>query len=603
MRKLAKDVKRRWGKSLQKLVHNIYDELVSQQITPFYTNEAQIVVAKMMKEDQYEDLIPGYLKYCKQFESKPDPNSITSRVVTGKDECHPWKKDRITLALKREGGIPPDLAKQVADAIETKISHANTRYITTSQIRELINSELFSMGHSYYRQRQSSLGIPKFNLKKLLYPKYQQGATKNINELIWQISSIILKQYSLEEVFAAEIVKAHLKGQIHIEGISLPMKFFTLMLDSIYHTFGKRAETQGRIISLVALIEKMRPYVYDSLNIKHLDDYLDSAKSEDIESLLIGLTHNFDYLFSCCFYLKNSPGEFTDELVDAYRGIDKANKRAFLPQVVVPLPQEYWERNKQRDSLRKLCELSLEMRRVFFAFQPPYLGNWPSKNSLALDTIVLNLVQASYEAGPKNLGKFWDKLNETFSIVLKAHLDKRRFMLSLSEGPLQDLFQSPFETSYPIDEAVCFLEIVGLAESIFLLTGQEMHQEEGWEISIQTLARLQELTQNVEEKHGIRIKLVDYMQDGEAERRFVKNDLERYPELKNIFPEAVYTKGPHFRLANLSMNAKEQIQREAELHSFFPGTIHLMPEMDANELMKILEFAGRETEVSGIKIC
>lgn len=539
--------------------------------------------------------------------------TLTSSVITTQDQYVPWNRGKITAALEREANIPLEVANLVAESVEAKIKKLQITHITTSQIRELVDSELFSMGHPIYRQRQSIMGISKFNLKNWLYPQYQQGTSENIGDLVNHVASVIFRQYSMEEVFAPEIAEAHLSGAIHIKGLSWPMKFFSLLFDiKESGLFEKSMCPEELLAYLIAAIEKIHPYVYGPLNLCGIDTCLQnlptcSQKGKNkavsyIRSLLVGLTHNYNKLPAYCFVCHNTPGDFSKQLYSAYSDIDRKNKRGFLPTIVQPISSESFE-TTSKSALLDICRLSVQMRKVTFSLRQPYLAAWPNPKKITwvLDTIAINLVQASCKAGEKQLGKFWDKLSEIFSIVVKAHLDKKRFFGSLAEGPLKNFFQNFGGRQSPLTTAGCFLEIVGLPESVLYLTGKEMNEEEGWEVAIQTLARLKELADDAIEKHGIHLYLVNYMKTGEAEQRFVKLDSERFPFLENFFPEATYTKGPHFR-TTASLSSKEQIEREGILHRYIPSTIILMPELDPQELFELLQFAHIKTQAVGLCI-
>lgn len=512
------------------------------------------------------------------------------------NEHIPWDKNKIANALELESNLPQDIAEEIAQAVEAKVQRNHVRDMTPAQIRELVNGELLSRGYPHI-QRQSLLSIPKFNLKSLLYPDHCHRAARDIPQLFSAIASIVLSQYSMEEVFAQDVVDAHIAGEIHIEGISFPMKIFAVLFyPQIRSIFADGNNPEDFIISLMVETEKILPFVHDSVNIYHLDKYLHPEISL-IRSLLVALTHNFYRIAPFCFILENPPGEFASQLITVYREADILNKRGLLPHLAIPIHEESFRKHREAHTAQ-VCELALDMRKVTFWFKDSY-PNWPDPSRIcwALDSISLNLVRAACHA-KKQLGKFWNEIGRIFGIAVKAHLDKKRFLLSLAEGPLQGLF----EDEKLGDKPGCFLEIVGLPESVLYLTGREMSDEEGWEVAVQTLARLQELGQNVAADHGIEMRMVDYLRNNKAEKRFVSLDMEKFPDLKQTFPETVYTKGPHFRLAT-PMPPKEMIMREGKLHRYLPCAVPLMPEIDQRELLEILRYASQETEAVALRIC
>ena len=610
------------AQTLPQVVQAVLQKLSSLEIPSFYSEEAQVVIVDMMKQTNCEPLVQPYLQYCSERrylderKSKQQRSSHAMRkppqsdrshgryfVVTPKDECLPWEKEKITTALEREGEIPYEVASQIAHVVESKIFQSQLRHITTAQIRELVNNELFSMGYRTQLQKKGMLGLPKFNLKSMLYHEYQQGVTQEVGELIAAIASTILHQYSLEEVFGQEVVDAHLSGLMHIEGIAWPVQIFsTLLKPAITSIFGELESPEEQVVAILTAAEKFLPYTLHSCNIVGIDSYLKSSEVPTLRALIAGLSHHFYRSFPYAFWLQRPPGEFSDRLFQVYQEIDKRNLRNFLPALTIPVDRQSF--GPSRPSLLRMCEMARRIRKVTFMFRENTPAVWPDPANLpfAFDSIALNLVHAALLAGKHQLGEFWNKLSELMLLVIRAHLDKKRFFSSLAEGPLRLLFQDKSKDLQGLENMAGFVEVIGLPEAIYYLTDLEMDEGEGWEMAIQTLARIKELAESAWQKHLIHICPVDYMRTSEAQQRFAKTDMEKFPEARNLFCDSVYTKGPHFRLGH-NLTLREKIRREGQLHRYLPSAIALMPEMDENELCELLRFTFEETEAMALRIC
>jgi hypothetical protein len=606
--------------SMPQLTTIILQKLIEHGLETFHDDKARNVVVTVLEELRYAALIPPYLRYCQEREQmaasaahvvrhtaaacdeadKPAVETTgDSPVVTSGNEYLPWEKNKIAQALEREGQIPMDVANQVAHVVESKILHAKIRYIATAQIRELVNSELFAMGYRAQLQKQSLLGIPKFNLKCLLYPEYQQGATKDMDGLLHEIAAVILRQYALEEVFGQEVLDAHLSGKIHIEAVSWPMKIFALLLPS--HALNlKDLTAEEQVFTLSSDVELLLPFIYHSILLCGADAVAQPPHAPWLRLFLLSLSRNFSRPAPCTLSLTRAPGIFTDTLCQVYQEIDSRNLRHCLPAFVLPLNGEWSE---LLPALSSLCPFACRMHKVTFALRPPYLAEWPGagETSWALDSLAINLVEAAYRAGKQQVGKFWDELAAFFRLVILVHLDKKRFFISLAQGPLQTFCQPPWQPLYPMAGIGCFLEIVGLPEAVLYLTGQEMSEGEGWELAVQTLTRLNELAINAMHTHNIHILLTDYMQNSEAQERFCRLE-QQNGKHQDVFAGTVYTKGPHFRLGT-TLSLREKIRREGMLHRLMPATVSLMPEMDSAELTELLRFARDETECLAIRVC
>lgn len=595
----------------------ILQKLVEHGLENFHDFRAQNIVVSVLEELHCQPLTVPYLRYCQERTQAALPTPHTGKmaaagetgkladippatqspVVASHEEYLPWEKNKITQALEREGEIPGEIASQVAHIVESKILQAKIRYITTAQIRELVNSELFEMGYRVQLQKQSLLGIPKFNLKCLLYPDYQQGATRDFDGLLREIAAVVLRQYALEEVFGQEVMDAHLSGKIHIEAVSWPMKLFALLLPSPARLPMANQSAEEQAVSLAVHVEQLLPFTYQSMHLCDVDT-LGQPQRGWLRLLLLALTRNFSRPAPCELSLARAPGEFTELLCQVYQEIDGCKQLPYLPPVIFPLNGEW---AAMQNFMPALCRFACQLHKATFALRPPYLASWPGSGDVpwALDTIVVNLVEAAYRAGKQQIGRFWEQLADFFTLVIKAHLDKKRFFSSLAQGPLQTFFQSPWQELYPLDKIGCFLEIVGLPEATLYLTGQEMSSEEGFDMAVQTLARLNELSVNALKTHNIRIFIADYMKNSEAQERFCR--LEQSNSHHEAFAGTIYTKGPHFRLGN-DIHLRDKIRREGLLHRYVPATVSLMPEMDADELSSILQFAREQTECLAIRV-
>jgi anaerobic ribonucleoside-triphosphate reductase len=281
-------------------------------------------------------------------------------------------------------------------------------------------------------------------------------------------------------------------------------------------------------------------------------------------------------------------------MCDCYEKWDTILQRNFLPQLVIPVDANFCQQNQEL--WLRICKIALSMRKFIFNFSPSYLGIWPKSLEITscLDKISVNLVQAAYKAGKEN--KFWKELEGVMGLVVKAHLDKRRFFINLGEFPLSCLEAN----LYSPEKMACFVEIIGLPEAIFFLTGQEMTKEIGWKMASQIFLWLQNFTQQVWKQHGVQMKIVDSFANP-AMSKFVRMDQEIFPELKNFFPEAMYTQGPHFRM-NSSLSLREKIVKESELQQFIPAVLSLMPEIKPEELFSLLVFSSNAKALA-LRIC
>ncbi len=146
-----------------------------------------------------------------------------------KDELTPWNKRLIAFALQKEADIEPVVADEIASEVEKKIFDSGIRRISTSLIRELVDNELFDRGFSAKLQKQSMIGMPKYDLDELIFSKSKENSniTANNPEAInLAIAENTLKQYALQEIFTKEVADAHLKGMVHLHDLGYPTRVY-----------------------------------------------------------------------------------------------------------------------------------------------------------------------------------------------------------------------------------------------------------------------------------------------------------------------------------------------------------------------------------------
>ena len=159
-----------------------------------------------------------------------DSTDMALLVSTGQgDQVLPWNKERIAKALMIESGLQEDLAHKVAKAVEERVFASGLTRISTDLVRELVDNELFEMGMTKRLEKQKILGMPKYDLQRLIFSKSQENSniTANNPEAInLTIAENTLKQYSLDEIFSEQVAEAHLQGRIHLHDLGYPTRVY-----------------------------------------------------------------------------------------------------------------------------------------------------------------------------------------------------------------------------------------------------------------------------------------------------------------------------------------------------------------------------------------
>ncbi len=144
-------------------------------------------------------------------------------------EMFKWDRAKIAQALVKEAELDIKVAGKIASNVEKKIIASGMKKLTTSLIRELVDSELFVMGYSAKLKKQVSLGMPTYDLEQMIFSKSRENSnvTANNPEAInLTIAETTLKQYALNNIFSSEVSGAHMKGMLHLHDLGYPVRVY-----------------------------------------------------------------------------------------------------------------------------------------------------------------------------------------------------------------------------------------------------------------------------------------------------------------------------------------------------------------------------------------
>jgi ribonucleoside-triphosphate reductase len=170
------------------------------------------------------------LSVRKQVTKSGDTTDAALMVdLVSKDESFPWDKRKIAIALEKEAELSEVVAREIASVVEGRIFASGLNRITTSLIRELVDNELFERGYNAKLEKQTSIGMPKFDIEQLIYSKVKENsniATNNPEAINLAVAENTMKQYALQEVFSKDVAEAHTSGMVHIHDLGYPTRVY-----------------------------------------------------------------------------------------------------------------------------------------------------------------------------------------------------------------------------------------------------------------------------------------------------------------------------------------------------------------------------------------
>jgi len=139
----------------------------------------------------------------------------SSMMIVRRSEhlMEPFDRRKITAALVREAKLTPRLASEVAALAEEKLSNLRVKYLTAPLIRELVNTILLDMGLEKYRHRLTRVGMPVYDVSRLLRKVEETGDYRVFLE---EAAGAVAEEYLLLNMLPRRVAEAHISGRIDL---------------------------------------------------------------------------------------------------------------------------------------------------------------------------------------------------------------------------------------------------------------------------------------------------------------------------------------------------------------------------------------------------
>ncbi|HJT48056.1 MAG TPA: anaerobic ribonucleoside-triphosphate reductase [Nitrososphaeraceae archaeon] len=154
------------------------------------------------------------LSLARQIEERSIIESGKMYVRTSKHSIEEFSSLKIIQSLVREGNMPLEQANKITEEVENKIYKFQTAYLTSSLIRETVNSVLIEHGYEEYRNKMARLGMPASDIADLLNDA--DRAKNGVDSILLKASHSIFSEYLMINTLTKDIADMHLAGEINI---------------------------------------------------------------------------------------------------------------------------------------------------------------------------------------------------------------------------------------------------------------------------------------------------------------------------------------------------------------------------------------------------
>jgi len=393
--------------------------------------DVQDMVEKVLMEKGHARTAKAYIlcrerknqqRIRRMLGAKKEATDFALFVRTTDDSIDTWDRERIARALVRETQLPPEQADAIASEVEAVIVNSGVRHITSSLVREVVNTKLIEHGYEEQRKRHARLGVPLYDVERILLFKNKENANipHNPEATNMTLAEWINKQFALSSVFDHDVADAHTRGDIHLHdlgfinrpycsgqsleyvkkfGLSLPnalsiarpakhadtllahmVKFSAALQGHFAGAIGWDAVnlfiapyTEGMNDKEVHQLAQMLVYEYSQQNVARggqaifsdINLYWEVPKHfEEVEAIGPGGEYTGrkykDYL--------TEAQRFAWAIFDIYRDGDASGRPFFFPKPLVHMTNKFFQTPGSNDFLYHICDVAAERGNTYFVF-------------------------------------------------------------------------------------------------------------------------------------------------------------------------------------------------------------------------------------------
>ncbi|HEX2124874.1 MAG TPA: anaerobic ribonucleoside-triphosphate reductase [Nitrososphaeraceae archaeon] len=168
------------------------------------------------------------LSLARQIEERSIIESGKMYVRTTRHSIEEFNSHKIIQSLVREANMPLEQANKITEEVENKIYKFQTSYLTSSLIRETVNSVLIEHGHEEYRNKLARLGLPASDIVEILnnIDTVKNGA----DSIMSKASQSVFSEHLLLNILPKDIADMHLNGEISISNSGI----WSLLPDTVF---------------------------------------------------------------------------------------------------------------------------------------------------------------------------------------------------------------------------------------------------------------------------------------------------------------------------------------------------------------------------------
>ena len=491
------------------------------------------------------------LSLARQIEERSIIESGKMYVRTSHEAIEEFNSHKIIQSLVREGSLPLELAQKITEEVENRIYKFQTTYLTSSLIREMVNSVLLEHGHEEYRHKLARFGLPAYDIHEML--TNADGIHNGVEELLFKTGQTVFGEHLVLNTLPKDVADSHLSGDIHITNTGI----WSLLPDTIFVNIKELIEDgidlRGKFLGVTRLLpiktlddlatslslltsllfkEASQEVVMDGL-VAVLQKY-----SKNLSEIEEKIANAFATTSTAPRYSKNSTlvsfrvplgsdSKIIGAILAAYK---KYVKSTPIPQIGIVIDYEKGKVSEFSDILSEIIALGGRM-----IFSKGHISNkgilrGDIKNtgttSINLQSLSINLPRLAFESN-KDETYFRARLALLMKPALAAMSLRKKEISDLTRRGLNPILAN--NTQYMQKGTVTLVvNLIGLKEAVLGILGYEDNKA-GHEIITKVLETAIEVASKKGKEMGDNVTIS--MTESDAAMRFSALDGEKYGKM------------------------------------------------------------------------
>jgi ribonucleoside-triphosphate reductase (formate) len=542
------------------------------------------------------------------------------RVRTSSNTLERFDLRIITDSLVHETKVNRSFAEKIAKEVEKELGRMRLNYVTAPLIREIVNVKLLEHGMECVRSRYTRLGMPIYDVKKLVEDGSKDIAQYSPEAVHKVMSDRIAIEYALMNILSFDISDAHMSGQIHIHDLNnFPLRPTTFSHDlRFFLRRGLKVDGTGEYTAVSSPAKKPTAAFMQALKVliagqtecsrgQYIEDfniilapYVEGLSDGDVKQLIQMLF----YEISQTSVGKGGQAIYATLCVDSEVPKNLSEVDAILPGGKIHKGTTYAD---YHDEAEKISHMMLDVALESDALGKPFIyprivysnfGKWDDEllskvASLAgkygtpyifnakrqfygsrrgtIQHVSVNLPQISL-SGKDIFPVIENRMKKAFEVlilkkkVMEKNID-RNMLPFLKQKALGLRYFNPSKQHYVISYS-------GLNELVRGCVGVGLDEREGFKLGLKVLRHMQDIVSGFSKESGL-----DFILTGDPKgicyTRFAMLDALRHPDkiISNGGERSYYSKTHYVNHESLW----EKLDREAKLNSCVNGrtTTHI----------------------------